>query len=83
MFSKLKKEIVSKFGEKLEKQMNQIDKFEKKLEKQTNRINKLEGKIALQKKMSESNVTTMNNTADVLVFDFMELKYRSMNLLKM
>ena len=46
MFSKLKKEIVSKFEEKLEKQMNQIDKFEKKLEKQTNRINKLEGKIA-------------------------------------
>ena len=83
MFSKLKEEIVSKFEEKLEQQMNQIDKFEEKLEKQANRINKLEGKIALQKKMSESNVTTMNNTADVLVFEFMELKYRSMNRLMM
>ena len=80
MFSKLKEEIASKFEEKLEQQMNQIDKFEEKLEKQANLINKLERKIALQKKMSESNVTTMNNTADVLVFEFMELKYRRMNL---
>ena len=80
MLSKLKEEIASKFEEKLEQQMNQIDKFEETLEKQANRINKLERKIALQKKMSESNVTTMNNTADVLVFEFMELKYRRMNL---
>ena len=53
MFSKLKEEIVSKFEEKLEQQMNQIDKLEGKLEKQANRINEFEGKIALQKKMSE------------------------------
>ena len=83
MFSKLKEEIASKFEEKLEQQMNQIDKFEEKLEKQANLINKLERKIALQKKMSESNVTTMNNTADVLVFEFMEPKCRRMNLLIM
>ena len=52
MFSKLKEEIVSKFEEKLEQQMNQIDKLERKLEKQANRINELEGQIALQKNMS-------------------------------
>ena len=33
MFSKLKEEIMSKFEEKLEQQMNQIDKLEEKLEK--------------------------------------------------
>ena len=33
IFSKLNKEIVSKFEEKLEQQMNQIDKLEGKLEK--------------------------------------------------
>ena len=53
MFSKLKEEIMSKFEEKLEQQMNQIDKLEKKLEKQANRFNELEGQIALQKKMSD------------------------------
>ena len=51
MFSKLKEQIVSKFEEKLEQQMNQIDKLGGKLEKQANRINELEGQIALQKKM--------------------------------
>ena len=53
MFSKLKEEIMSKFEEKLEQQMNQIDKLEEKLEKQANRFNELEGQIALQKKMSD------------------------------
>ena len=53
MFSKLKEEIVSKFEEKLEQQLSQIDKLEGKLEKQANRINEFEGQIALQKKMSE------------------------------
>ena len=53
MFSKLKEEIVSKFEEKLQQQMNQIEKLEGKLEKQANRINELEGQIALQKKMSD------------------------------
>ena len=53
MFSKLKEEIVSKFEEKLEQEMNRIDKLEGKLEKQANRINKLEGQIALQKNMSD------------------------------
>ena len=53
MFSKLKEEIMSKFEEKLEQQMNQTDKLEGNLEKQANRINKLEGRIALQKKMSD------------------------------
>ena len=53
MFSKLKEEIVSKFEEKLEQQMNRIDKLEGKLEKQANRINELEGQIALQKNMSD------------------------------
>ena len=53
MFSKLKEEIISKFEEKLEQQMNQIDKLEGDLEKQANRINETEGRIALQKKMSD------------------------------
>ena len=53
MFSKLKEEIMSKFEEKLEQQLNQIDKLEGKLEKQANHINELEGQIALQKKMSD------------------------------
>ena len=47
MFLKLKEEVMSKFEEKLEKQMNQIDKLEEKLEKKANRIDKLEGQIAL------------------------------------
>ena len=38
MFSKLKDEIMSKFEEKFEQQMNQIEKLEGKLEKQVNRI---------------------------------------------
>ena len=41
MFSKLEEEIVSKFEEKLEQQMNRIDKLEGKFERQANRINKL------------------------------------------
>ena len=53
MFSKLKEEIMFKFEEKLEQQMNQIDKLEGNLEKQANRINELQGRIALQKKMSD------------------------------
>ena len=53
IFPKLKDEIMSKFEQKLEKQMNQIEKIEGKLEKQANRINELEGQIALQKKMSD------------------------------
>ena len=53
MFSKLKEEIVSKFEEKLQQQINQIEKLEGKLEKQANRINELEGQIALHKKMSD------------------------------
>ena len=53
MFSKLKEEIMSKFEEKLEQQMNRIDKLEGKLEKQANRINELEGQIALQKNISD------------------------------
>ena len=43
MFSKLKEEIMSKFEEKLEHQMNQIDKLEWRLEKEANLINELEG----------------------------------------
>ena len=38
MFSKLKDEIMSKFEEKFEQQMNQIEKLKGKLEKQVNRI---------------------------------------------
>ena len=53
MFSKLKEEIMSRFKEKLEQQMNRIDKLEGKLEKQANHINELEGQIALQKNMSD------------------------------
>ena len=53
MFSRLKEEIMSKFEEKLEQQMSQIDKLGGKLGKQANRTNELEGKIALQKKMSD------------------------------
>ena len=53
MFLKLKEEIMSKFEEKLEQQMNQIDRLEGKLEKQANCINELERQIPLQKKMSE------------------------------
>ena len=53
MFSKLKVEMVSKFVEKLEQQMNRTDKLEGKLERQANRINQLEGQIALQKNMSD------------------------------
>ena len=34
MFSKLKEQMVSKFEEKLEQQMNRIDKLEDKLERQ-------------------------------------------------
>ena len=41
MFSKLEEEIVSKFEEKLQQQMNRIDKPEGKFERQANRINKL------------------------------------------
>ena len=52
MFSKLNKEITSKFEEELE-QMNQTDKLEGKLEKQAICINELEGQIAFQKKMSD------------------------------
>ena len=43
MFSELKEEIMSKFEEKLEHQMNQIDKLEWRLEKEANLINELEG----------------------------------------
>ena len=53
MFSKRKEEIMSKFEEKLEQQMNQIDKLEGNLEKQANRMNELEARTALQKKMSD------------------------------
>ena len=42
MFSKLKEEMVSKFEEKLEQQMNPIDKLEDKLERQ--RANYFAGK---------------------------------------
>ena len=45
MFSKLKEEIMCKFEEKLEQQMNRIDKLEQKLERQVDRINELEGQI--------------------------------------
>ena len=61
MFSKLKEEIVSKFEEKLEQQMNQIDKLERNLEKQVNRINEFEGQIALQKNMSDQLEIKCNN----------------------
>ena len=44
---------MSKFEEKLEQQMNEIDKLEGKLEKPANHINELEGQIALQKKLSD------------------------------
>ena len=44
---------MSKFEEKLEQQMNQIDKLEGNLEKQANRMNELEARTALQKKMSD------------------------------
>ena len=62
MFSKLKEEIVSKFEEKLQQQMNQIEKLEGKLEKQANRINELEGQIALQKNMSDRLEIKFDNT---------------------
>ena len=86
MFSKLKVEMVSKFVEKLEQQMNRTDKLEQKLERQANRINQLEGQIALQKTCQiswKSNMATMNITVDVPVFEFMESKYQRMNLLIM
>ena len=76
MLSNLKEEIVSKFEEKFEQQMNPIDKLEGKLEKQANRNNELEGQKLFCRKTCQinwkSNVTTMKNTAAVLVFEFME-----------
>lgn len=66
MFSKFKKEIVSRLEEKLEQQMNRIGKLEGKLERQANLISELEEQIALQKSMSdhlEIKQGTMNNTA--------------------
>ena len=53
IFSKLKEEIMSKFEEKLEQQINRIDKLEGKLEKHANHINEPEGQIALQKNISD------------------------------
>ena len=53
IFSKLEEEILSKFEEKLEQQMDRIDKLKGKLESQTNRINELERQITLQKNMSD------------------------------
>ena len=86
IFSKFKKEIVSKLEEKLEQQMNWIDKLEGKLERQANHINELEGKLLCRKTCQiswKSNVTTMNNTANIPVFELMESKYQRMNLVIM
>ena len=43
----------------------------------------LKGKLVCRKHQIgwKSNVTTMNNTADVPVFEFMESKYQKINLL--
>ena len=85
MFSKLKEEIMSKFEEKFEQQMNRIDKLEVKSEKQANRVlMSLKGKLLCRKIFQiswKSNVTTINNTANVPVFEFMESKYHRMDLL--
>ena len=53
LFSKLEEEIMSKFEEKLEQQINRIGKLEGKLERQASHINELEGQIVLQKNMSD------------------------------
>ena len=63
--------------------MNRIDKLEGKFEKQANPINELEGQIALQKNMADQLEIKCDNTADVLVFEFMESKYQRINLLIM
>ena len=71
---------------KFKLQKNRIEKLEAKLERQANRIKEVEEQIALQKNMSDqlkSNVTTMNNTAIVTVFAFMESIYQRMNLMIM
>ena len=82
MFSKLKEEIMSKFEEKLEQQMNQKGN---RRSKQIG-LTSLKGKLLCRKRCQiywKLNVITMNNTADVLVFGFIERKYRRMNLLIM
>ena len=61
IFSKLKEEIMSKFEEKLEQQINRIDKLEGKLEKHANHINEPEGQIALQKNISDQLEIKCNN----------------------
>ena len=59
IFSKLKEEIVSKFEEKLERQINRT---EMELERQANHINMLEGQIDLQKNISDQLEITCDNT---------------------
>ena len=58
--------------------MNRIDKLERKLERQTNRINVLKGKITLQRNvLDQLEIRCVDNqqSADVPVFEFMELQY--------
>ena len=86
MFSKLKEEIVSKFEEKLEQQMNRIVNLRGNWRSRQIVLTSLKGKLLCRKTRQinwKSNVTTMNKTADVLVFEFMEMKYQRMNLLIM
>ena len=89
MFSKLMEEIVSKFEEKLEQQMNQIDRLTNLKGNWRSKeivLTSLRGKLLCRKRCQiywKSNVTTMNNTADILVFELMEPQYWRMNLLIM
>ena len=86
IFSKLKEEIVSKFEEKLEQQMNQIENLKGDWRSRQIVLTSFKGKLLCRKTCQincKSNVGTMNNTADVLVFEFMESKYQRMNLLIM
>ena len=61
MFLKLKEEVLSKFEEKLEQEINWIDKLEGKVERQATRINKLEVQITLQKNISDQLETKCDN----------------------
>ena len=86
MFSKLKGEIVSKFEEKLEQQINKIEKLKGKFERKAIVLTSLKGKLLCRKTCQiswKSNVATMNNIANITVFKFMESKYQRMNLMIM
>ena len=59
MFSKLEEEIVSKFEEKLEQQMNRIDKLEGKFERQQIALTSFKGKLLCR--MSDQLETKCDN----------------------